>query len=105
MHHGFDGASATVKRCLLSPVLLCLGAFVDDIGGGVVVLFDDNDLIDGHGDLKTILVLYQHDVFALEASYLSAADLTEKTYFVSYLHILKLLTNWNRHSSGSGSHG
>ena len=86
-------------------MLLRLGAFVDDIGGGVVVLLDDDDLIDRHGNLEAVLILYQYDVLALEAGHLSAADLTEKTYFVSYLHILKLLTNWNRHSSGSGSHG
>ena len=54
----------------------------------VVLVAYDYDLIDGHGNLETVLVLDQDEVVALEASDTATAALAEKSHFVAYLHIL-----------------
>ena len=56
------------------------------LGYVVVVAHHDHHLIDGGGNLETVLVFHEHDVLALEAGHDAASRLTEKSYFITYFH-------------------
>ena len=77
---------ATQQRCLGGLLLLGLGTTVYDIGRAVVLALDHHHLIDGSGNLETVLIFHQHDVLALETGDLSTTGLAKKLYFISYLH-------------------
>ncbi len=68
--------------------LLGLLLHFHNMAGVVVLLADDDDFVHLHGHLKTILVFYENNVLTLEASHAAASHLAEKSYFISYFHIL-----------------
>ena len=61
---------------------------------GVVVLLYHHHLVDRHRDFKSILILYQHNIFSLEAGNLTAAHFTEESYFISFFHIFYFLYSY-----------
>ena len=85
-----DTAAVVVKFgiSMFCRLLLRIHLSRDHLAHSVVVLFYHYHLVDRHRNLKSILILYQHNIFALEASNLSAAHFAQESYFVTLFHII-----------------
>ena len=57
--------------------------------GTIIIVPNKHHFIDGSRDLKAVLILYQYDVFSLESCDDTTARLAEKTYFITYLHLIE----------------
>ena len=51
-----------------------------------------NHFLAQHGYFKSVLILHQDDVLALESAYASSAHFGEETHLVAYLHVLNLFS-------------
>ena len=62
----------------------------DHLAHGIVVLLDNHYIVYRGRNLKTILVLHQYNVLALEARDSSASHFTQESYFISYFHCVSV---------------
>jgi hypothetical protein len=90
------GQAEAVKRTVGGLLLFLLlhgsgsgvGLGFHHVARVVVLIADHHHLADAHGYVEAVLILYQYDVLTLEARYATASHFTQKSYLISYLHML-----------------
>ena len=78
---------------MLLSLLLRIHFSRNHLAHGVFILLHHNYLVDRHRNLKTILILNEHNIFTLEAGNLSATHFAQESDFISFFHNLLIICN------------
>ncbi len=92
VQYRLDAAAVVPQFCGSMRLCLLFGIHLGSyhLTHGIVVLLYHDNIAYRSRNFKTVLVLYQDYVITLETGYLSAAGLTQKSYFVTYFHYIVL---------------